>query len=62
MKFCETFTKIALKHPKGILKPLLSFIKLLIDTANCVLCLLIHKKSLINLSRNSVRFKNSSGN
>ena len=60
-KICETFTKIAFKHPKCILLPLLSFNKLLTDTIKCDLYLLF-LKSLINLSRNSVRFENSSGN
>ena len=53
--------KKAFKLPKCILKPLFSFNKLLIDTIKCDLCLLFHKIS-INLSKNSVRFENSSGN
>ena len=60
MRF-DKITKIAFKLPKGILKPLFSFNKLLIDTIKCVLYFLFIK-SLINLSRNSVRFKHSSGN
>ena len=43
MKFCETSTKIAFKLPKGTLKPLVSFNKLLIDIINCNLCLLFVK-------------------
>ena len=43
MKFCETCTKLAFKLHKGILKPLFSFNKLLIDTIQCDLCLLFHK-------------------
>ena len=42
MKFCETFTKIAFKLPKGILKPLFSFNKPLIDIIMCDLCLYFH--------------------
>ena len=61
IKFCETSTKIAFKLTKGILKPLFSFEQLLIDTLKCNYVYLF-VKSLINLSRNSVRFENSSGN
>ena len=43
IKFCETFTKIAFKLTKGILKPLVSFNRLLINTIKCNLCLLVHK-------------------
>ena len=45
IKFCETWTKLAFKLPKGILKPLFSFNKLSIDTIQCDLCLLFHKIS-----------------
>ena len=45
MKFCETCTKLGFKFPKGILKPLVSFNRLLIDTIQCDLCLLFHKIS-----------------
>ena len=61
IKFCETFIKIAFKLPKYILLPLFSFNKLLTDTIKCNLYLLFHKMSY-RLSRNSVRFVNSSGN
>ena len=61
IKFCETFTKIAFKLPKCILLPLFSFNKLLTDIIKCNLYFLFIK-SLKNLSRNSVRFENSSGN
>ena len=61
VKFCETFTKIAFKLPKCILLPLLGFNKLLTDTIKCDLYLLFIK-SLVNLTRNFVRFENSSGN
>ena len=61
MKFSETFTKIAFKLPKCILLHLFSFNKLLTDTIQCDLYLLFHKISY-KLSRNSVRFENSSGN
>ena len=57
-----TFTKIAFNLiPKCILLPLFSFNKLLTDTIKCDSYLLFHKISY-NLSRNSVRFENSSGN
>ena len=45
MKFCETSTKIAFKLPKGVLKPLFSFNKLLIVTIKCNLCSFFHKIS-----------------
>ena len=45
IKFCETFTKIAFKLPKGILKSSFSFNKLLTDTIKWDLCLLCHKIS-----------------
>ena len=45
MTFCETCTKLAFKLPKGILKALLSFNKLLVGTIHCDLCLLFHKIS-----------------
>ena len=61
IKFCETFTKIAFKLPKGILKPLSSFNKPLIDTKS-VIYVYFFITSLINLSGNYVRFENSSGN
>ena len=47
MKFCEICTKVAFKLPKGILKPLFSFIRLLIDT-NSVIYVYFLIKSLIN--------------
>ena len=50
-----------LSHGKCILLPLFSFNKLLTDTIKCDY-IYFFIKSLINLSRKSVRFENSSGN
>ena len=48
-----------LRHLVGILKLQFSFNKLLIDTIS-VISVYFSMKSLINLSRNSVRFDNTS--